>query len=229
MRISGNSRIDRIFTRAINYDAAVYAVNRKIGLTGGIASGKSSVSKMLSGLLGCEHLDADEICRQLLEPHEEGWQEFAREFGSAYLSEDGAIDRPLLRNDLFGSEQFRQKVNGIIHPIVKKVVLSRMNQIVESASGVKVVVEVPLLYEVHWEDLFDTVIVVNADYETCLKRLMDRDGLDKAAAAKELQSQWPLSEKVKKADHVIDNSGLLADTKRQVEYLAELLSSDSEC
>jgi dephospho-CoA kinase len=201
-------------------------VNRKIGLTGGIASGKSSVSKMLSGLLGCEHIDTDEICRRLLEPNEEGWQEFTRVFGSVYLSKDGAIDRPLLRNDLFDSEQFRQKVNGIVHPIVKRVVLSRMNQIVESGSGLKVVVEVPLLYEVHWEDLFDTVIVVNADYETCLKRLMDRDGLDKAAAAKELQSQWPLAEKVMKADHVIDNSGLLLDTNSQVKHLVELLKNN---
>jgi dephospho-CoA kinase len=202
---------------------------RKIGLTGGIASGKSSVSKMLSGLLECEHIDADEICRQLLEPHEEGWQEFTRVFGSVYLSENGSINRPLLRNDLFASEQFREEVNTTIHPIVKRVILSRMNQIVESGSSSKILLEVPLLYEVHWQDLFDTVVVVYADHETCMKRLRDRDGVDKAAAAKELQSQWPLSEKVKKADHVIDNSGLLEDTKRQVEYLAELLSRNSEC
>jgi len=201
-------------------------VNRKIGLTGGIASGKSSVSKILSRLLGCEHIDADEICRRLLEPNEEGWQEFTRVFGSVYLSKDGAIDRPLLRNDLFDSV-YRTKwfANRAIH-VGKKVVLSRMNQIVESGSGLKVVVEVPLLYEVHWEELFDTVIVVNADYETCLKRLMDRDGLDKAAAAKELQSQWPLNEKVMKADHVIDNSGLLQDTNSQVKHLAELLKNN---
>jgi dephospho-CoA kinase len=208
---------------AINNDAAGRTVNRKIGLTGGIASGKSSASKMLSGVLGCELIDADEVCRELLEPQEEGWQEFTRVFSSAYLSEDGAIDRPLLRHDLFESEQFRQKVNGIIHPIVKRVVLSRMNRIVESGSGLQVVVEVPLLYEVHWEDIFDTVIVVNADHETCLKRLMDRDGLDKASAVKEFQSQWPLTEKVMKADHVIDNSGLLQDTNSQVKHLAELL------
>jgi dephospho-CoA kinase len=159
-------------------------VNRKIGLTGGIASGKSSVSKMLSGLLGCEHLDADEICRQSLEPQKEGWQEFTRVFGSAYLSDDEVINRPLLRNDLFDSEQFREKVNGIIHPIVKKVILSRMNQVVESDNSSKIIVEVPLLFEVHWEDIFDTVVVVYADHETCMKRLRDRDGVDKAAAAK---------------------------------------------
>ena len=198
-------------------------MNRKIGLTGGIASGKSSVSKMLSGLLECEHIDADDICRQLLEPREEGWREFTRAFGSAYLSDDETINRSLLRSDLFDSEQFRQKVNGIIHPIVKGFVLSRMNQIVESAPDVQVVVEVPLLYEVHWEDIFNTVVVVNADYETCLKRLMERDGVDKAEAVKELQSQWPLTDKVMRADHVINNSGSLQETNSQVEHLAELL------
>lgn len=204
-------------------------MNRKIGLTGGIASGKSSVSEMLSGLLGCVHIDADAICRQLLEPHEEGWQEFTRVFPGEYLSGDGSINRPLLRNDLFNSEKFRKKVNGVIHPIVKRVMLFRMNQIVESGPCSRVLVEVPLLYEVHWEDLFDTVVVVSADYETCLNRLMDRDGLDKATAAKELQSQWSLAEKVKKADHVIDNNGQLSDTNSQVKHLAELLNRNSGC
>ena len=201
-------------------------VNRKIGLTGGIASGKSSVAKLLSSLLKCEHIDADEICRQLLEPNEEGWQEFTRIFGSVYLSEDGAINRSLLRNDLFASEKFREQVNKVIHPIVKKVMLSRMNQIVESGSSLRVLVEVPLLYEVHWEDIFDIVVVVYADHETCLNRLMDRDGVDKAVAVKELQSQWPLAEKVTRANHVIDNSGLLLDTKNQVKQLAELLKNN---
>jgi dephospho-CoA kinase len=203
-------------------------VNRKIGLTGGIASGKSSVSKLFSRLLGCEHIDADEICRQLLEPNEEGWQEFTRAFGSVYLSEGGAINRSLLRNDLFASERFREQVNKIIHPIVKKVVLCRMNQIVESGSSLRVLVEVPLLYEVHWEDIFDIVVVVYADHETCLNRLMDRDGVVKAVAVKELQSQWPLAKKITRANHVIDNSGLMSDTNKQVEQLAELLKNNGK-
>ena len=185
------------------------------------------MSEMLSRLLSCVHIDADEICRQLLEPQEEGWQEFTRVFGSEYLSGDGAINRPLLRHDLFVSEKFRDQVNGVIHPLVKRVILSRMNEIVESGPGLRVLVEVPLLYEVHWEDIFDTVVVVYADYETCLNRLMDRDGLDKATAEKELQSQLPLREKVMRADHVIDNNGLLPDTDTHVQHLAELLNRNS--
>lgn len=198
-------------------------VNRKIGLTGGIASGKSSVARKLAKLLGCEHLDADAVCRQLLEPHEKGWQEFTGAFGTKYLSEDGSINRPLLRNDLFADDAFRQKLNAIIHPLVKSVITIRMNEIIASGPGMKVLVEVPLLYEVNWEELFDTVIVVYADYDTCLNRLMLRDGVVRAAAEKELESQWPLSEKVMKADHVIDNSGFLPETESQVEHLAELL------
>ena len=198
-------------------------MDRKIGLTGGIASGKSSVADMLSRLLGCEHVDADDICRRLLEPHAEGWQEFTGKFGAGYLTENETIDRPLLREDLFASEKFRREVDKIIHPLVKKVIVSRMDTIIASGPDSRVLVEVPLLYEVGWEYLFDTVIVVYADRETCLHRLMLRDGVEMAAADRELQSQLPLSEKVLKADHVIDNSGLLQDTMSQVNHLAELL------
>ena len=132
-------------------------MNRKIGLTGGIASGKTYVSGMLSRLLACELIDADAICRELLEPHAEGWQKFTEEFGSIYLTGDGTINRPKLRDDLFGNGQFREKVNGIIHPLVKKLMLARMDRIMTSDSFSKVLVEVPLLYEVHWEGIFDNL------------------------------------------------------------------------
>jgi len=203
-------------------------VIQKIGLTGGIASGKSSVSQRLAQLLGCIHIDADEICRQLLEPKEEGWSEFTRIFGSRYLAADGRINRPRLRKDLFGDEEFRKEVNAIIHPMVKKRILAQMDHITGSAGSTRVLVEVPLLFEVQWENLFDIIIVVYADYEKCLNRLMERDGIVKAAAVRELESQLPLAEKVMQADHVIDNSGSLADTNKQVEHLAELLKNNGK-
>ena len=203
-------------------------VIRKIGLTGGIASGKSRVAEMLSQLLDCVHIDADEVCRNLLEPQAEGWREFSRAFGSEYFSGDGSINRPLLRKNLFADEDFRQQVNNVIHPLVKKMIIEQMELIIKADSNSRVLVEVPLLYEVQWEVLFDTVIVVYADYETCLKRLMARDGLTRNAAVIELESQMPLSEKVVQADHVIDNSGSLADTNKQVEHLAELLKNNGK-
>jgi dephospho-CoA kinase len=200
-------------------------VIRKIGLTGGIASGKSRVAAMLAAMLHCAHIDADEICRQLLQPQAEGWREFSRVFGLKYLAGDGSINRPLLRKDLFASEDFRQRVNNIVHPLAKKAIILQMDNILASGSKAQVLVEVPLLYEVGWEDLFDRVVVVYADYETCLQRLMARDGIERPRAVQELQSQWPLSDKVLKADHVIDNSGMLSETNSQVEHLAGLLRS----
>lgn len=206
-----------------NVEPAENVMKRKIGLTGGIASGKSSVASMLSESLGCERIDADEVCSQLLEPAAEGWRALTGVFGDEYLATDGTIDRQHLRKDLFSDEGFRQKVNDIIHPLVREIVVAAMNRIVEAGRDLQVLVEVPLLYEVRWESLFDTIVVVYADNETCLKRLMNRDRVERAAAEKELLSQWPLAEKVLKADHVIDNSGHLPDTNIQVEQLAELL------
>ena len=199
---------------------------RKIGLTGGIASGKSLVSGMLARMLDCIHIDADEVCRQLLEPHAEGWREFSRIFGLKYFAEDGSINRPLLRKDLFIDEDFRQRVNAVIHPLVKRTIIAKMDHIIDSEGNSLVVVEVPLLYEAHWENIFDTVVVVYADYETCLNRLMERDGVERSSAIKELESQLPLSEKVMKADHVVDNSSMLPDIKNQVEHLADLLKNN---
>lgn len=196
---------------------------RKIGLTGGIGSGKSQVAEMLAQMLGCARIDADAVCRHLLQPQAEGWLEFSRVFGSRYFTGDGCINRQLLRKDLFADDDFRRQVNTIIHPLVKKSIVAQMDHIINSSAGSKVLVEVPLLYEVRWENLFDTVVVVYADYDTCLKRLMSRDGVGREAAVKELASQLPLSEKVLKADHVIDNSSLLPETVRQVEQLVKVL------
>jgi dephospho-CoA kinase len=201
---------------------------RKIGLTGGIASGKSRVAGMLAGMLHCVHIDADEVCRQLLEPHAEGWSKFSREFGLRYIAPNGHINRPLLRKDLFADEDFRQKVNNVIHPLVKRTIIAQMDQILESDNNSQVLVEVPLLYEVQWEKLFDTVVVVYADYETCLNRLMERDGVERSEAVREMESQLSLSEKAMRGDHVVDNSGTLQETSIQVEHLAGLLSRNSE-
>jgi dephospho-CoA kinase len=184
---------------------------------------------MLLRILDCAHIDADEVCRQLLEPHAEGWQEFSRVFGLEYFTEEGRINRSLLRKNLFADEDFRRKVNNVIHPMVKRKIVAQMDHIIESSTSSRVLVEVPLLFEVQWENLFDTVIVVYADYETCLKRLMERDGLERGAAVRTLESQLPLPDKVMKADHVIDNSGMLQDSENQVEHLAGVMKRSNGC
>lgn len=200
------------------------AVIRKIGITGSIASGKSRVAEMLAGMLACVHIDADVVSSRLLERDAEGWRAFTKVFGGRYLADDGSIDRPLLRKDLFNDKNLRRQVNNIIHPLVKKAISVQMDNAIESGNHARVLVEVPLLFEAHWENLFDTVVVVYADYDTCLKRLMDRDGVPRNTAVKELKSQLPLAEKVRRADHVIDNGGKLSETTAQVKTLADLLS-----
>jgi dephospho-CoA kinase len=198
---------------------------RKIGLTGGMGSGKSSVAKLLTQMLDGKHIDADQVCRKILEPNGEGWQAFIEAFGNEYQLDDKSINRPKLRNAIFSDDLFRTKVNGIIHPIVKKNIISEMESFLEFPRNSMVIVEVPLLYEVKWEDLFDAVIVVYADSEVCLKRLMDRDGLDRSQTKEAMECQMKLSEKVLKADHVIDNSGNILDTQGQVEHLASILQN----
>ena len=119
-------------------------------------------------------------------------------------------------------------MNELIHPLVKKRIGTQMDCILGSAGNSRVLVEVPLLYEVHWENIFDTVVVVYADYETCLRRLMSRDAVKRNVAVKELESQLPLSEKVLQGDYVIDNSGMLPDTYNQVIHLADLFKNKGQ-
>lgn len=201
---------------------------RRIGLTGGIASGKSSVAAMLAAKLDCRRIDVDKICRALLEPGAEGWRQFCRAGGEKYLTGEGRVNRPLLRQDLFADAKLRQKINGIMHPLAKNEVTTQIDAIVAANPGAKMIVEVPLLFEARWEDIFDVVVVVYADFETCLNRLMERDKVAKGAAEKELTSQMDLSEKAARADYVIDNSGMESDTEMQVARLAAELQNNGK-
>ncbi len=204
------------------------ATIRKIGLTGGMASGKSKTAELLLKLLSAKHIDADQVCRDLLEPHGAGWQPFIQAFGNDYLLGDQSINRPKLRDAIFSDDSFRGQVNSIIHPLVRQFIVSEMETILNQAAHSRVIVEVPLLYEVGWEDLFDIVVVVYADYETCLKRLMMRDGVNEEQAGKAMECQMDLSGKALRADHVIDNSGSMVDTQSQVEQFAVFLQNNGD-
>ncbi len=204
------------------------ATIRKIGLTGGIGSGKSKTAELLVKLLGAEYIDADQVCRDLLEPQEAGWQPFTQAFGNEYLHADQSINRPRLRDAIFSDDSFRKQVDSIVHPLVRQFIVSEMETILNQPEYSRVIVEVPLLYEVGWQDLFDIVVVVYADYETCLKRLMMRDGVDKEQAGKAMECQMDLSEKALRADHAIDNSGSMADTQSQIEQFAVLLQNNGD-
>lgn len=197
-----------------------------IGLTGGMGSGKSAVAAHLCDLHGAKHIDADQVCRRLMEPHEKGWIALQDMFGEKYLGADQALDRQKLRHAIFHDERVRSQVNSLLHPLARDEIVRLLGRTSNPHIDQKVIVEVPLLFEAHWEKDFATIVVVYADKEQCLKRLIKRDQINREEAEAAIASQWPLSDKVLWADHVINNSGTWSATCLQLLHLGRLLWHD---
>ncbi|WAA10179.1 dephospho-CoA kinase [Fervidibacillus albus] len=189
-----------------------------IGITGSIATGKSTVSKMLIDK-GFTVIDADHLARVVVEPGEEAYERIIERFGNEILLSDGQIDRKKLGAIVFHDEEKRKILNVIVHPAVRQ----RMNEQKEAAirRGEKVVfLDIPLLYESQLAQTVDKVIVVYADYETQLRRLIKRNQLREEEAKARIQSQMSIEHKKKMADAVIDNRFTVEETEKQ---LVELL------
>lgn len=185
-----------------------------IGLTGGIASGKSTVTTLLRDL-GAAIIDADVIARKVVEPGEPVWQNIVKEFGPEFLLPGGKLDRKKLGDLVFANKDKRQILDDITHPRVKQEINDRLEGLRQS--GVKaVVLDIPLLIEVGWQHMADTVWVVYVDRETQLRRLVERDKLNREDAIARIHSQMCLDDKVKYADVLIDNSKDLDYTRKQV-------------
>lgn len=185
-----------------------------IGLTGGIASGKSTVSAMLREL-GAEVLDADVIAREVVEPGTPGLEEVARRFPGV-VGPDGRLDRQKLGARIFADAAERSALNAILHPRIQQAFLEKTQALAER--GVEqVIYDAPLLVENKLHQWMDGVIVVDVPREVQVQRLMVRNGLTREQAEERLASQLPLSEKKKVATWVVDNSGELANTRAQVE------------
>ncbi|PKN46393.1 MAG: dephospho-CoA kinase, partial [Deltaproteobacteria bacterium HGW-Deltaproteobacteria-16] len=165
------------------------------------------------------------LCRQLLEPGAAGWLAVRTAFGERFFLADQRIDRPLLRTVLFEDREFRQRLDALLHPLVRDEIAGCLERESGYTSGkqTRFVVEVPLLYEAGWEHDFSQVVVAYADEKTCLRRLMLRDRISEAAAVKAMETQMPLADKALLADYVIDNNGPWPDTCLQVEHLRNLL------
>jgi dephospho-CoA kinase len=193
----------------------------RVGLTGGIGSGKSSVAAMLREL-GCPVLEADPLAHALSEPGQPAYGEIVREFGSEILSPDGRIDRPKLAGIVFSDPPRLARLNQILHPRIVEETERRAAEIAGTRSAPLVIVEAPLLIEAGYHRLFDLLVVVWCHPEQQRERLLLR-GMDPAEIDRRLAAQIPLEEKRRLADEVIDASGTLAETRRQVERLAEKL------
>jgi dephospho-CoA kinase len=195
-----------------------------IGLTGNIASGKTEVAKIFKEL-GAEIIYADKVAREVVEPGELAWQEIIEEFGSDILNTDGSINRKKLGEIVFNDDKKREQLNRITHPRI----MTKIKETIDSykKENVKlVIIEAALIVERGGLlTLIDELIVVSADEETQIERIMTRDGLQRDEALSRIESQMPISEKTKHATCVIDNSGSLEETRRQVEGIWERIIS----
>ena len=197
----------------------------RVGLTGGIASGKSAVSRAFEAL-GVTVVDTDVIAREVVMPGSPALEEIRQTFGDAVVAADGTLDRRGLREQVFADDTRRRELEAILHPRIRALTLERAAQ----AAGDYVVIVVPLLVETGFDRLVDRVVVVDCPEAQQLKRLMQRDGQDEAPARRILAAQASREARLARADHVIDNSGTLAATEAQVAALhAELTAAARIC
>ncbi len=194
----------------------------KVGLTGGIASGKSTVSRIFASF-GAKVLDADEVAREVLLPGQPAWTRLRQAFGQEFFHPDGTVKRKQLRKLVFADPEKRSQLNAIVHPEVMKEINRRSEILSSSIQTGVLLVDVPLLLEVGVANRFDKVVVVYVSESVQINRLQQRDGISEEEAKQALKAQMALSNKVEQADYVIDNSGTLEETLAQVEKVWEEL------
>ncbi len=197
-----------------------------MGITGGVASGKSLVLRQFMNL-GAYAIDCDLLSREVVIPCSKAWWEIVRFFGNGIVKKDLAIDRRKLRAIVFSDSEKLTVLEKIIHPEVKRKCIERIEAIkrIELEPNVLVVIDVPLLIETGIQEEFDKIIVVYASEETQLKRVMERDGITRDEAKKLIELQMPLVEKLRFADFVINNEGTREETENQVRDIFAALSS----
>lgn len=188
-----------------------------IGLTGGIAAGKTTVTEYLAGL-GAVLIDADVISRQLLAPGSPVLAEIRRLFGSRYFDQDGNLQRKALGNLIFSDEKERSKLNNLMHPLIRQEIIKQIENY-RRAGEKTVFLSAALLFETNLDELTDEIWVVALDKEKQVQRLMARDNLSREQALNRLAAQSSLEEKLKKADQIIDNNGAVEKTLEQIELL----------
>lgn len=188
----------------------------RIGVTGIFASGKGTVCGMFSEL-GAEVIDTDIVAREIMEPGQDGLNRIIEKFGPEFINSDGTLDRRGFANSVFGDDEKVKILNEITHPIIQKIV-------VERSSGEKIyMINTPLLFESGFDRIMKFNIVVTAGDSQVLFRGSKRDKISEDEIKERLKHQIPLNEKVKLADYIIDNSGDIEHTKRQVVDLWKIL------
>jgi dephospho-CoA kinase len=195
---------------------------RTVGVTGGIASGKSAVARLLEEL-GARTIDFDLLARHVVEPDKPAWREIVEEFGEQVLEDDRTIDRAALGDIVFADPEKRRQLEAMTHPRIREQYAREVAAICAEDPGAVIVAVVPLLIENNLQGMFDHLVVVHVPETTQIERLMRRDRLTREGAVARLRAQMPIDDKVAYADSTIDNSGTLDATRQQVVELWERL------
>ncbi len=189
-----------------------------VGLTGGMACGKSFVAEALRKL-GCYVIEADEVARHIMQPGEEAYAAVVGAFGTGILDAAGKIDRSRLAEIVFGDPEQLQRLNATVHPGVRKRALSEFEQIGDRDPHAVVIYVAAILIESGASREMDKIVVVSCDREQQIQRAMHRPGAVESAVLARLESQMPLKEKLTFADYVVDTSGTKEDALRQIEVV----------
>ncbi|UNO48550.1 dephospho-CoA kinase [Alicyclobacillus acidoterrestris] len=197
-----------------------------VGLTGGIATGKSTVSDMLREL-GAYVVDADVWARRVVEAGSDGLQEIRRVFGDAVLAPDGTLDRKALGRIVFTNAHLREQLNLITHPRIRQGMKKETADYLAKHPGEPVVWDVPLLFEGETRHLVDCTVVVYTPPDVQLARLMARDGLNESEARARISAQMPIDQKRALADYVIVNDSTLENTREQVQAVWTTIRSQA--
>ena len=187
-----------------------------LGVTGGIASGKTVVAKMLEEL-GAPLIDFDVLARQVVKPGKPAFTLIVDYFGREVLQGDGTLDRKKLSKIVFQDTEKRNQMEGFTHPPIYEAFLKRVKAITEKAPEAIIQAVVPLLIEKNLQSIFDKVLVVYVPEEQQIERLVERDGISRKEAAHMLKAQLPINEKLAYADFVVHNKGSMEGTRKQVE------------
>lgn len=186
-----------------------------VGLTGGIASGKSTVSDMLEKL-GAILIDFDLIARQVVEPGTPGLKAIVNYFGKHILSKEGTLDRKKLSKIVFQDSEERKNLESFTHPLIYQEFFKQLETIAEKDPDAVILVSIPLLIEQNMQYAFDNLILVYVPQKTQVDRLAQRDGISKKEANNILKSQLPIDKKASFANFIINNENTIEETKKQV-------------
>jgi dephospho-CoA kinase len=193
-----------------------------VGLTGGIATGKSTVAKMFKRC-GAIVIDADELAREVVEPGKPAWRAIVKLFGETVLSQDRSLDRQALGSIVFRNPKKRRQLEHIIHPRVAREQQRLVRRIAKRKPHTVVIYEVPLLFEAGVDKRVDNIIVVTADRTTQIARLKKRNGLSRAEALRRISNQMPLAKKTQQADHVLNGTLSRPSLRKQIDQLFQHL------